>query len=57
MTIDELLTRGSDADFRLVEDMLLSEQIDEKRVASLLASHPEFAKWLVERDKQRKAKP
>jgi hypothetical protein len=57
MTIDELLTRGSDADFRLVEDMILSEQIDEKRVASLLASHPGFAKWLVERDKQRKAKP
>jgi hypothetical protein len=57
LTLDEMLTRGSEANHLAVEAMILSGQIDEARVASLLASYPGFAKWLAERDTQRKEKP
>jgi hypothetical protein len=53
ITLDEMLTRGSAADYLAVEAMILSGQIDEARVASVLASYPTFAAWLAARDAQR----
>ncbi len=55
MTIDEHLQRGEPQDYELVEQMILSDQIDAPRLSEIFETYPAFDVWLRERASWRRA--
>jgi hypothetical protein len=53
MSLDELAESGQEANYLLLESLILSDQVPDSALAVLMARHPRFTDWLRERATKR----